>query len=110
MTSIATLNRMTAKKLADLLLEEAQQEVEAQAQAQGSSEGRKESKIAIVDVRDDGEFCLSILQVSFWFRFWFFLLSPPLFLDWCSTNAGDGKDLCRWNPVDSGRRSIVSIL
>ena len=49
-TSIATLNRITAKKLADLLLADAQQEIEAQ-----GSEG-KESKIAIVDVRDDGKF------------------------------------------------------
>ena len=62
MTSIATLNRITPKKLADLLLAEAQQEVEAQ-----GSEG-KESKIAIVDVRDDGEsydLCFEILPASF---------------------------------------------
>lgn len=59
-TSIATLNRITAKKLADLLLADAQREVEAQ-----GSEG-KESKIAIVDVRDDGQSFPPFMLELFW--------------------------------------------
>lgn len=52
MTSIATLERIDANRLADLLLAQAQREIENQNQNQNGAEG---SSIAIVDVRDDGE-------------------------------------------------------
>lgn len=52
MTSIATLERIDANKLADLLLAQAQREIENQNRNQNGAEG---SSIAIVDVRDDGE-------------------------------------------------------
>ncbi|EMR64848.1 putative phosphoprotein phosphatase-like protein [Eutypa lata UCREL1] len=51
MTSIATLERIDANRLADLLLAQAQREIENQNQNQNGAEG---SSIAIVDVRDDG--------------------------------------------------------
>jgi hypothetical protein len=48
MATIGSLPRMTATQLSELVLAQAEQKVEKEG-------GAKESKLAIVDVRDDGK-------------------------------------------------------